>query len=192
MTKDGFASFVTDLCSYTVHKLPAKETLQVWYRDCSRIPDEALEWIKSTQLRETDGFPAKNFPKWIWAQFNLWLEANPEKKAHDKKGCDQCHEGWVTVSKYDGRVKYRGDLLFRCANCNGGPGAVPAKTRLQLLEEGYCRPVSSIVRSYHKPFSDPPLDETGLRIWEPPVRFGPEAPVPEDGPQQITAEDLPF
>ena len=189
MTKVEFADFITGICSYLSHKQPEKETLALWYHDCFRIPQEALISIRS-QFRDLETWP-KNLPKWLWAQFNLWLEANPEKKAPEKKGCDQCHEGWIMVSRFDARVKYRVDVPFRCGNCNQDPGAIPAKNRLQLIEEGYCKPTGSIVRAYHKPFSDPPGDEDGLKTWQSISEHRPALPL-EDGLQSITHEDLPF
>lgn len=187
MRQEEFSLFVTELCEYIEHRIPRPETLRAWYGDCSRVPGEALTHVR-TQFRELDKFPP-NLPKWLLLQFRLWLEANPEKRAKEpKKGCNYCHEGWIIVSKYDQGVMYRGDVLFRCGNCNAGPGPIPAKTCLQLLEGGYCKPVNAMVRAYHAPFTDRPADEPGLKVWERPAWVRPE--VEEIKP--ITADDLPF
>ncbi len=167
MVRADLDAFLRRLSAYLERaKPPAEMTVSLWIEECGRIPTECLAWIEKTALKELEYFP-KNFPKWLWFQYHQWLDSHPEKKARvEKLGCPNCHEGWITVSKFDKRVGYSGDVLFRCANCNGGEGAIPARTKHQLLGAGYCKPVYRPVRPCHAAFNDPPKDEKCLPVWE--------------------------
>jgi hypothetical protein len=89
--------------------------------------------------------------------FHRWLEANPDKRAKEHKpGCPECENGYLTVGRIDPDLKRPYDLTFKCGYCNpkGYPLSMPAKTRQQLIDAGFCKPICRISFRYLEGFPE--------------------------------------
>ena len=123
MNQIQFRQFVYDLSDYYERKRPQDSTLDLWFDEVRNIPDDPLEWIKTKIFKENDTKPS-NIPATMWALYNAWLQAHPEKRAYKESvDCPDCEEGWLVLKK---TVKgYRQPISHSapCGRCKQIPAA---------------------------------------------------------------------
>ena len=133
-----FIEFVTDIFDYFERKRPNDNTMDLWFDEVRNIPDECLEWVKGKIFKENDNKPS-NLPATMWALYNAWLQAHPEKRAHrDHVDCPDCEGGWLAIRT---RVEpYRQPICHSspCGRCMQIPDT-QYMTLFQAMENGYER-----------------------------------------------------
>ncbi len=138
MVQAAFVSFVTDIFAYYQRERPKDNTMDLWFDEVRRIPDESLDWISSKIFKESERLPT-NLPAMTWALYNAWLAAHPEKRAFKEAvNCPDCEGGWLALQKkVDG---YRQPISHSapCGKCRQIPAA-KYMTLFQAREQGYER-----------------------------------------------------
>jgi len=145
MVQARFVEFVTDVFAYYQREKPKDRTMDLWFDEVRNIPDECLEWVLSKVFKESDRLPS-NLPATMWALYNAWLQAHPEKRAHrDIIDCPDCEGGWLVLQKIVenkfGKPMYEHAIPTFTAPC-GRCKQVPSKhyaTLSEALAEGYER-----------------------------------------------------
>ncbi|GEM_PF-3481189 len=172
MVQMRFIEFVTDIFDYFERKKPNDNTMDLWFDEVRNIPDECLEWIKSKIFKENDNKPS-NIPATMWALYNAWLQAHPEKRAHrESVNCPDCEGGWLVLQKIVenkfGKPMYEHAIPTFTAPC-GKCRQLPMRnfvTLFQALEQGYQRvnlsshtaarrPLKEMIASIGRPIPDP-------------------------------------
>jgi len=117
MVQVRFLDFVTDVFDYFERKRPNDNTMDLWFDEVRNIPDEALEWIKSRIFKENDNKPS-NLPATMWALYNAWLQANPDKRAHrESVDCPDCEGGWLCLTRPVRGYKVPPTFSAPCGRC---------------------------------------------------------------------------
>lgn len=138
MTPIQFRAFVFDLSDYYERKRPQDSTLDLWFDEVRNIPDEPLEWIKTKIFKENDSKPS-NIPATMWALYNAWLAAHPEKRARrDNVDCPDCEGGWLVLQKWVEGYRQPISHSAPCGRCKQIPAA-EYMTLFQAREKGFER-----------------------------------------------------
>lgn len=138
MVQVRFLDFVTDVFDYFERKRPNDNTMDLWFDEVRNIPDEALEWIKSRIFKENDNKPS-NLPATMWALYNAWLQANPDKRAHrESVNCPDCEGGWLVLQKRLPMYAIPITHSAPCGRCKQIPAA-QYMTLFQAKEKGFER-----------------------------------------------------
>ena len=138
MVQVRFLDFVTDVFDYFERKRPNDNTMDLWFDEVRNIPDEALEWIKSRIFKENDNKPS-NLPATMWALYNAWLQANPDKRAHrESVNCPDCEGGWLVLHKRLPMYAIPITHSAPCGRCKQIPAA-QYMTMFQAKEKGFER-----------------------------------------------------
>jgi len=138
MVQARFLDFVTDVFDYFERKRPNDNTMDLWFDEVRNIPDEALEWIKSRIFKENDNKPS-NLPATMWALYNAWLQANPDKRAHrESVDCPDCEGGWLCLTRPVRGYKVPPTFSAPCGRCRQ-VRAAQYMTLAEALRQGYSR-----------------------------------------------------
>lgn len=136
MESRTWAGIVDKVCLYYERKHPSKDTELLWEEKVKGIPESAAPYIRE-HITDADSFP-RNIPAVMWALFNAWQQANPDKKATQTFfSCPDCHEGIIYAAKANesGR-KYTS--IFRCPKCKQNRvQAYPKAYKDDLIKQGY-------------------------------------------------------
>ena len=123
MVQFQFVSFVQDLFDYYERKRPNDNTMDLWFDEVKNIPDECLPWIKQKIFKENENKPS-NLPATMWALYNAWLQANPDKRAYrEEKDCPDCEGGWLVLQKKIDGYKQPISHSAACGRCKQIPSA---------------------------------------------------------------------
>lgn len=117
MVQMRFIEFVTDVFDYFERKKPNDNTMDLWFDEVRNIPDECLEWVKSKIFKENDNKPS-NLPATMWALYNAWLQAHPEKRARKESvDCPDCESGWLILEKDQDPYRTPISATAPCGRC---------------------------------------------------------------------------
>lgn len=178
--------FVRKLSLFFERKMPSDDTLLQWLPEVEHIPSEPLEWINK-QIMAGDTWP-RNLPSAIKKGWHDWWQAHPDRRAKDRiLGCDGCHLGYIYVSYFEAGMGNWYDTTFRCANCRPKyPRDMAIATVEQLLREGYCQPIGTIIFPYAKGLPAPQRDH---QVKSAPVN---RAPIDRIVGEAASGMELPF
>ena len=138
MVQMRFIEFVTDIFDYFERKRPNDNTMDLWFDEVRNIPDECLEWVKGKIFKENDNKPS-NLPATMWALYNAWLQANPDKRAHrEAVNCPDCEGGWLVLQKRLPMYAIPISHSAPCGRCKQIPAA-QYMTLFQAKEKGFER-----------------------------------------------------
>ena len=130
MTQINFRNFVFGVSDYYERKRPQDSTMDLWFDEVRNIPDEPLEWITGKIFKENDTKPT-NLPATMWALYNAWLQANPNKRAFaQERDCPDCEGGWLVLQK---RLPMYAIPISHSAPC-GRCKQIPAAKYMTLAE----------------------------------------------------------
>ena len=138
MTKSEFEFFINKLLVYFgkekffLSENTKRERLRVWYERVSSIPAEPLPWIQDQLQDNFDGLPT-NIPKEVRHLWEVWLEANPGKRAYTNKACENCpycQDGLMVLKIKPENYPYVIEKVCRCGHCQSdNRQAIPMKTK---------------------------------------------------------------
>lgn len=138
MTWIEFTETIRTVCTYYERKIPSDNALELWHERVKNVPKESMEWIERKIFEENDTFP-KNLPSVIWALYNAWLNAHPDKRAYqEEKQCPDCEGGWIVLTRIVTGYKQLISFSVPCGRCKQ-VGSAYYRTLEECIRAGYER-----------------------------------------------------
>lgn len=139
MVRTDLEAIVGNLGAFYERKArPSAMTLELWMQKVKNIPTEAVPWIQDRIMDESEMWP-RNFPQTLWAMYNAWIQANPDKRAYrESVDCPDCEGGWLSLQKELKAYRQPISHSAPCGRCRQIPAA-KYMTLHEAISKGFRR-----------------------------------------------------
>jgi len=133
MTPNVFQSVIERLYGRFEKRMPLDAVKDDAWESVKGIPDEAVPWILS-RLLDMESFP-RNWVRDFRSLWASWLQAHPEKRAHEDRGCHKCTGGELHAVMIYPSARMAYTAACPCGHCQPALGS--SRTQEQLERAGY-------------------------------------------------------